>query len=289
MTMRITPEVISQNLLQAINATQNQLNKLQTEASTGQKFQVPSDNPQAVTSSMSYTTSLGLIKQYQQSSTAAQTLLQGSDTALSQAQTIWMQVLQTASEGANSTMTASNEQALAQQVSAAITGLSGVANTNLDGRYIFAGTNNQTAPWQNNTWSGNSNAIQFQVGYSTNVAVNVDGAVLFPSLFADLNSLQKALSQNPSAVATLLPTLQNDLTQLENARASVGANMQLVQQHQTRLTSLSQYLQENLASTMNVNMADVATLLAQEEQAYRAALTSGAQILPLSLLNFLGG
>ena len=287
--MRITPEIMSQVLLQSVNQTQSQLMQLEEQASTGQAFQIPSDNPTAVTQSISFTHGLALVGQYQQGVTTAQGWLNTADSTLSQGEQVWQQVMQVANEGANSTLNASGVSALQAEVQGAEQNLANLANEQYQGSYLFAGTNNQAPPWNaaTSTWSGNAGSVTMQVGSSTTVAVNVNGSTLFPQLFSDLQALNTALGQGPSAVHALMPALQNDLTALTTARTQVGSTLALVNQQASQLTSLQQDLQKNLANVTGANMAAVTTQLAQEETVYQAALSSGAQILPLSLANFL--
>lgn len=287
--MRITPEIVSQNLLTALNNTEQRLATLQEEAATGRAFQVPSDHPGRVAQSLSLTNSLALVQQYQAAGQSATSQLNAADAALAEVQQLMIQMQSTAVQGANATQTPTDEAALIKTVNAAITGIQGIANTQYNGGYLFAGTNNQTAPLNTTTgaWSGNNAAITFQIGSNTTVAVNVDGATLFPRLLADLRSLSTALASGSTQVQSMIPILQNDLTQVSNIRASVGARLDLVNQQASQLTTLSSTLKQNLSTTEGANMANVATLLTQEEQAYQAALQSGAQILPLSLLSFL--
>lgn len=287
--MRITPEIMSQVLLQSVNQTQTQLTQLEEQASTGQAFQIPSDNPAAVTQSISFTHGLALVSQYQQGVTAAQGWLNTADSALAQGEQVWEQVMQVANEGANSTLNSSDVKALQTEVQSAEQNLGNLANEQYQGSYLFAGTANQTPPWNATTatWSGNSGSINMQVGSGTTVAVNVNGSTLFPQLFSDLQALNTALGQGPSAVKATMPQLQTDLNSLANARTQVGSTLALVNQQSSQLTSLQQDLQQNLANVTGANMASVTTQLAQEETVYQAALSSGAQILPLSLANFL--
>jgi flagellar hook-associated protein 3 FlgL len=287
--VRITPEIMSQVLLSSINQTQTQLTQLEEEASTGQAFQLPSDNPEAVTQSISFTHSLDLVNQYQQGVTTAQGWLDAADSALANGEQVWDQVIQLANEGANSTLNQTDRTALQAQVTSAVRSLAGIANTQYAGVYLFAGTNNLTPPWNPTTatWSGNNGAVPVQVGSSTTVTVNVNGGAIFPTLFQTLSALETALGQGPAQVSAVIPQLETDLSLLVDARTQVGSTLALVNQHQTRLTTLAQDLQENLSRVDSANMADVTTLLAQEEQVYQAALTAGSQILPLSLASFL--
>ncbi|MGC8490044.1 MAG: hypothetical protein ACP5QO_17740 [Clostridia bacterium] len=61
----------------------------------------------------------------------------------------------------------------------------------------------------------------------------------------------------------------------------------MVNQQASQLTSLQQDLQKNLATVAGASMAAVTTQLGQEETVCQAALSSGAQLLPLSLASFL--
>ncbi|WP_028963353.1 flagellar hook-associated protein FlgL [Sulfobacillus thermosulfidooxidans] len=297
--MEITPIVLMNTLLQNVQTQYQRIGQLQEEASTGQRFQVPSDSPSRVTATMNLNTALAQTKAYETAATQAQNWLNTTSGALQNMQQIWQNVLNITVEASNNTLTATDREALAIQVQQAQKALGQLLNTRYEGTYIFNGYNSQTAPISSSGTTNfpTSQQLQtFQIGESSSVTVNLtgnenvgqpSGSNYFATIYNDLSGLQLAITQGASASQTYISTLKTDQSYLSTAQSIVGGRLERVNQTKTQLQSLSFNLNQTIAQISGANMASVTVQLAQEEQAYQAALQSGAQILPLSLLNFI--
>ncbi|MCY0878406.1 MAG: flagellar biosynthesis protein FlgL [Firmicutes bacterium] len=304
--MQITPLVISNTLLQNIQTQEAQIAQLQEEESTGQSFEVPDNNPLAAETTLNLNNTLSQLTAYTTSAQNAEGWLNQTSGALTSMITLWEQVLQTATQATNSTNSQADLNAMAESVSEMQANLGEILNTQYEGTYIFGGYQNLTPPvptGPNNqypasvTWPNTSGEAQlFEISSSTSVAVNLTGyenvgqpagTNYLAQAYNDLGSLVSAIQQGPQAVQALLPSLQNDLNYLTSAESLVGGRMQEVQNTLTQLQNASIDISQSIANVSGANMAQVTTQLAQEEDAYQAALQSGSQILSLSLLNFI--
>lgn len=318
--MQITPNVLMNTLLSNIQGQEQRLSALQQEVSTGQSFQVPSDNPSRVTNTMALNDTLSQVRSYQGSATAASNLLNETNGALQNIIHLTQSASALATQAANSTLNSGDLNAMQQTVKTDLTSLTQLLNSQYQGSYIFGGTNNVSPPLQTGgataTWnagaSGSQNLI-FQVGSNQQVTGNITGWELtstpngpgtvtptpsptpqnaFLTLYQDLKTFEQNLTPgstgvNVSAVQSSAHALRQDLSTMTTLQSVVGARLQRVQNSETQLSSLALNLKQSIAQYSSANMASVTIRLAQEEQAYQAALQSGSQILPLSLLNFI--
>ncbi|MCY0899169.1 MAG: flagellar biosynthesis protein FlgL [Firmicutes bacterium] len=304
--MQITPLVISNTLLQNIQNQELQIAQLQEEESTGQKFEVPANNPIAAETTLNLNNALSQLKSYTASAQSAQGWLNQTSGALTSMINLWDQVLQTATQATNSTNSQADLNAMAESVAEMQANLGEILDTQYESTYIFGGYQNLTPPvpvGANNqypasvTWPNTAGQAQlFEINSGTSVAVNLTGyeAVGQPagqnflaSAYNDLGSLVTAIQQGPAAVQAVLPSLESDLNHLTSAQSLIGGRLQQVQNTLTQLQNASADISESVANVSGANMAQVTTQLAQEEDAYQAALQSGSQILSLSLLNFI--
>ena len=297
MYSRITNQLMDNNLLQALNQTQQSQNNALTQIETGRTVNEPSDNPAAAALFSASQSQSSQVTQYLQNIVGVTGQLQTGDSALSSAVTLMNQAVTLATEGATGTLSSTDRQALAQQVAALQQQMVGVANTTFQGEYIFAGTAAGPAYKQDSTqpdgvlYQGNTSVNQVDIAPGASAAVNVPGSQIFQngsgSVFQALQDLQTALSTNNAAGAQTASTeISTALGQLDQQRVFYGATI-------NRLTSSTTFLQNeqsNITKQQNslvaADMASSATLLSEAETARNAVLAAGAQISRNSLLNY---
>ncbi len=307
--MQITPMILSNTLLQNIQNQESQISQLQQEVSTGQTFQVPSDNPIAAENALGLNNALSQIQTYTSSAQSAQGWLNQSSGVLSNMISLWDQAIQIATQAANSTNNASDLSAMAQTVSGIQKNFGQLLNTQYEGQYLFSGYQNGTAPitvasgtalvasgtTPNTVMSSTAgNALKFEINSGATVTVNLTGwesvgqtGNYFVNAYNDLGNLVTALTTGSPALQTVAQNLQNDLSNLTSAQSLVGGRLARVQNTLTQLGNASTDISQSLSNVASANMAQVTTQLAQEEDSYQAALQSGSKILSLSLLNFI--
>lgn len=303
--MQITPQVLMNTLLQNVQAQYQRIGHLQEDIATGQRFQMPSDSPARVTATMNVTNALSQTQAYENTAVQAQNWLNTTNGAVQNMQQIVQNVLRLTVQASNSSLTPTDLQALSEQVTQAQKALGQLLNTRYQGVYIFAGYHAQTPVINNNLqWQGpkTMQAQPFQIGEASSVTVNLTGwepvetnaspssapVNYFQKLYTDLGMLASQLRHQPTSqsLGIYIRKLQQDQGSLTTAQSIIGGRLERVSQTQSQLKSLALNLNQTIAHIAGTNMASITVQLTQEEQAYQAALQSGAQILPLSLLNF---
>lgn len=303
--MQITPTILANTLLQNVQTQESQIGQLQNEIATGQKFQVPSDNPMAAQETLTLNNALSNVNAFAASAKNAQGWLNQTSGALTSMIHLWNQVMQTAVTAANGTQNANDLTDLAQTIRSAQINLGQLLNTQYNNTYLFGGYQGSGAPVP----SGNPTSLaswpaalgqsqSFQIDTQSQVTVNLTGyedvgqaggssTNYFQQAYNDLGTLTTAIQQGPLATQQMLASLKSDLSNLVSAQALVGGRASRVQNTLNQLNSAQTDLSQSVANTSSANMAQVTTQLAEAEQSYQAALKSGAQVLPLSLLNFI--
>jgi len=297
--MRITQTQIVSDFLYNLNNTQNRISQLQTQLSTGQRVNVPSDDPEAADMILRLNVSIGRNEQFTQNVGAAQSMLSTTTNALDGVQQLLSQlqvVMAEAGDGAHATSLGT----LGDTVDGILSQAVGLANTEFEGKYVFGGTQTQAPPYvltpnaapppsETVTYNGNGAGIDYPVGEGLTQQANVTGQAAFggTSLFDTIIRVRDELKAGTVPTAADQTAVQNALNTVLNAAGSAGtiqqsldaATAQLTQQH-TQLLALRSAQQDTDVASATLN-------LTQEQTTLQAALAVGAKILPMSLVNFL--
>jgi flagellar hook-associated protein 3 FlgL len=199
---RSTDLLAQTRLIQQFNTGSLALQKLQTQISTGQRIATPGEDPGVAQRAM---TLQRLLEQKDQAKTnlqAAQSYLNATDTALSNVSTIINNVRSAAQAAASDTSSDASRQAAAQQVKEAITQLLNTANQQFRGRYLFAGSRQDVAPFAQTdagvVYNGNEGSLPSFVDLGLPYATNASGAQVFGTYSPEV---QGAVDLNPAVTA----------------------------------------------------------------------------------------
>jgi flagellar hook-associated protein 3 FlgL len=188
--MRITENHIVSQFLLNLGKTRSRIDLLNLQLSAQKKILKVSDDPEGASAVLRLDGDLSRNDQYSRSVTDGQSMLKTTadslQTAADAVQTVKGVVAGSVNLGDPQLITQ-----LADQVDHYLDTLLDVANTQFNGKYIFAGTNTTTAPFvlqtvgnppsQTVAYTGNAGQIQYQVGEGIFQAVNVDGQSAFMS------------------------------------------------------------------------------------------------------------
>src|SRR5580692_5574568 len=119
----------------------------QTQLSTGLKVNVVSDSPDVVAPLLQAQASLSTAQQITSNLGQVSTEVNTGEQSLETATSLYDQVQSLSAEGATGTQTASGRAGIAQQLQSIEQQMVGLANTSVNGRYIFAGDTDQTQPY----------------------------------------------------------------------------------------------------------------------------------------------
>jgi flagellar hook-associated protein 3 FlgL len=187
--MRITESRIAADFLTNVANTQNRINDLQNQLSTGKRVNEPSDDPEAADLILRLNASIARNEQFSRNIGGAQSMLSASTGALDSMQQLIAQLQATMTQAENGTETTSLPT-LADTVDGYLNQAIALANTEFNGKYVFGGTQTQTPPYtlapnaapppsQVVTYTGNTGQIDYAVGEGQTQAVNVTGQEAF--------------------------------------------------------------------------------------------------------------
>jgi flagellin-like hook-associated protein FlgL len=205
------------SFLADLSNTESRISAANLQLSSGYRVNEASDDPGAIASIIGYQSQIDNITQVQTNLNQASTVASVADGALSTTSTLLNQLTSIAAQGSNSTTTASTRTILAQRVQAIAQQLVGIANTSVQGKFIFGGDAPATQPYTYN-WSSPGGAVPASNVPTTNTATIQDasGAKTIPGLTA------RQIFGSPSSGASLAGNSQV-LTAL-NATFVVGAS-----------------------------------------------------------------
>ena len=189
----IPNQLIASQIVNNINTLQDQLNTVEQQVETGQQLTTPGQNPTATAIVLPLQQQLASQTQYQNNLTVDASLLQSTDSALQGVSTAVSQANSLLLSGLGTTSNASENQALAGQVSTIIQGLVNTANTTFQGQYLFGGSNTQTAPFQILSngivrYNGDQSSINSNVDVGLVAPNNTDGITAFGAISTPVGS-----------------------------------------------------------------------------------------------------
>ncbi|WAM33059.1 flagellar hook-associated protein FlgL [Caldicellulosiruptor morganii] len=313
--MRITNNMMVNNFLINLNKNLARLDDLQFKMATGKKIRYPSDDPVITARSLRLRTDVSEIEQLQKNVDDATSWVDTTESALADITESLQRIRELAVRGANGTNTKEDMAQIAKEVSQIKEHIIQVGNTNYAGRYIFSGFKTDTAPLKDDgsfsdtgdfSSSGGypvdpatgKNIIKYEVMKANFIEINKTANQVFyiqgeadenkGNLFKVLDNLINALnSGDVNTVNSLLSDLDRHIDNVVAQRGDVGALQNRLELIKNRLSDDNVNFTALLSNNEDVDMAEIIMKLKTAENVYRAALQTGAQILPPTLLDFL--
>lgn len=294
--------------LQGISNLQTEQTQVQRELSSGYQVLDASDAPAQTPELVNLGSSLAQVQEYQTNLTRVQSEASTADQSLGSAITLVQNAQTLAVEGANTTTTAATRQILATQIQNIQQQLVSTANTTVEGRYIFGGDNDTSAPYQYDATSA-TGVDQLTPQNSTQTITNPSGQTVYQPLsaqtifnpvdatgaptasstFAALQSLATALSANDSTgIASAIDSLGTASTYLNQQQAYYGTSEQRLTSEQNTSANQVTALQVQISNIRDTNETQAATQLTQLSTDESAAYAAQAAIPVKSLFDYLG-
>jgi flagellar hook-associated protein 3 FlgL len=184
--MRITNQMISNNLLWNLNSTLRALEKVNKQITSTLTAAKPSEDPVAVTKALRIKSNMVANTQYEKNAKDAVEWLNATDTALQSIKKDLDTVRERVLSAANDTNTnASGRPEIGVEVREILLGVVEAINTNIGGQYIFGGTNTTEPPCTMYgaldplTWRDNNSQNFYEVGMGITIGVNTTAEDVF--------------------------------------------------------------------------------------------------------------
>lgn len=231
----------SMRFLESLRQMETRLSRAQREATTGKRITSPSDAPDSISSLLEARAGLARLEQIQTNLGRIKSETDGAEQALQNAVRLFDEVRTLGMSGASGVQTALTRQGIAGQLGSILERLVGLANTNVGGRYVFAGDHDtnlaydpadltQSPPWgpylgtPSTRHAQHPTGVLFRVGMSAEEIFNNPNPGL--SVFAGIENLRQALLANDEdAMRGALAPLA-DLSAHLNAALSFHGNVQ---------------------------------------------------------------
>jgi len=184
--MRVTTNSLYSKFIYDQQTTFNELNKVTNQLSTGMKISQINDNPEIFTDTLRLDDESNTLTQVVKTSKTAQEFANNTDTTMNDMMktltSFKTKLLQAASAVNNNT---SNE-ALADELEGLKNHLQQLANTSINGKFLFSGTAFDTKPIDSaGNYHGNDKHIKAKLGSFVEQSYNIDGATLFQGIDKD--------------------------------------------------------------------------------------------------------
>lgn len=292
----------SQNFLAGLNQIQQKLQTTQTELTTGLQINNVSDAPSEIADIWQLNSELDQTNQIDTNLGQVQTEVNTAESSLESAVTLVDQAATYGAEGASDTSSATARQDLANNLGAILQQLVAIANTTVEGRYIFSGDTDQTQPYTIDL-TQSSPVSAYQGSASTREILGPDGTT-FPvaltaqqifdpsdaedNVFTSITDLMQGLQANDdNQISAALADVQSANTYLNQQLAFYGTVQDRVQGEQTFGQNYTTQLQTQLAGIQDANEAEDITNMTQAQTQFQAALSSEAQLPRTTLFDFL--
>ena len=186
--MRIATDSYTNSMLNEFSLLKSQQVNLQNQVATGLSVSAPSDNPDAMETTLDDLSSQATQQQYSSNISTAQSQANSVYSVLQSLQTLTSQAQTIATEAGSGTASQTDLNNYATQVSGLIQQALQLVNTKdpSTGQYLFGGTNSGQQPYSATTdangnvtgvtYQGNSSVNQTQVSAGVTVGVEVPGA-----------------------------------------------------------------------------------------------------------------
>ncbi len=310
--MRITANSITDTLLNEYSSLGARQNMLQTQAATGQRIQFPEDDPSAVRRVLDLQTESSANTQYLRNITIMQ---EASNVSYGVMKSL-KKVSDRAGELAilaDGTKAPADLKVYGAELNELIKQAVQTANSQDQGNYILSGTTSSVPPFvmttdsagmvTSVTYQGNQSVASNEISNGVTVSAQTIGAnssgtgprgLITDSrygadFFNHLISLRDNLnSGNIAAIAaTDRSALKNDEENFLYHAASIGAVQSRLDAAASILSSRNLELDKLVSKDVDADLADTLTKLSQTQNAYKAALQSGATMLNVSLMDYL--
>jgi flagellar hook-associated protein 3 FlgL len=292
----------NQKFVDNLRRITDRLNNDQLQISSGLRMRQVSDSPDQVSVLLQARAALSSSQQISSNLGNVKSEVDMGEQTLQSAVQLFDQVQTLAAQGSTGTQTAAARATLAQQLQSIEQQYVGLANTSIEGRFIFSGDGDQTQPYTYDITQTNP-VSPYQGALSTRVALHPNGTT-FPvaltaqqifdsadpttNVFGALSGLITALKNNDQAatltsmdgLAKVAQHLNNQLAFYGTTQSKIDSAIDFAASQQTSLKSEISGLQDADISASILDMT-------QTETQQQAALQSKAQIPRSTLFDFL--
>ena len=310
MGMTISTSNFYQTTTDQLGAVQTNLTKIESQLASGTQNTKPSDDPNKAALILNIKSQIDRQTGYQDTITTVSSRLQTQDTALQNVTTLLSQFNQLAVQAASDTVSPTDRQTIAKQMTQLKAQIVSDANTqDGTGNYVFAGGRSDQPAYStdtngNVTYRGDQNTMQVSVGDSLKITMNTPGSTAFTNVIRDdpkggqmgvgffqsLNDLIGSVNNSDTVnIQRGIGELKTLSQGVNDALANIGSNEALATNQSSVLSEATLRLNTTLSTIQDLNYTQAITKMNQDQLALQAAQSAFAQIAKNTLFNYING
>lgn len=299
--MRIANKMIYDHIVTQLNSTATAMANANKVISTGKRINDLSDDPVGLVTVLDLRGSLANMEQLQDNISMGRSWLNMGESVLGETEEILTQAKTLAIEMSSSSREAADRAMSAEVVDGYMREILSLANTQVSGRSIFAGTKTDTDPFYYDetgtgevVYNGNSTPFAIQLGSGIQVDIGRDGREIYGTnwddnnIFKTLVDFKTALeTDDVAAIQGIIDKLETHLETIRSVSADTGSKSIRLDVKERIVEDLTLSYTERTSSIEDADIAEAVVNLQSKELAYQAALSSSAKVMNLSLVNYL--
>ncbi len=287
--MRVANSTIYDVIKYNLGNISEELNHANKVVSTGKRISEPSDDPVGLTQVLNIKSALSNFEQLGRNMDMGKSWLIASESAATNVQDLVSDAKALCVQMASSNTGAAQRISASENVRNMLEEVISLANTELNGRYIFSGSKTDATPFdQDGTYNGDGNPFEIRIGRDSSVEVGSDGEAVFGSVISTLSDLKDALaSDDVDGIQTAMDNLDADFDHISKKISDVGSKMVRMEIKEAIFQDLKINNTERLSKIEDADLAEAIIDLEEKKLAYQAALSSSANVMQLSLVDYL--
>jgi len=306
--MKVTQLEITRNLLTDLEKLNRSFADVNRQLSSHKKLNTLSDSPFGSASLVNITEQALRLDTYRFNVINSSFQLKTAESALNAVNNIFTSINVLGMQAANEPIPTDGRKAILNEIESLRDELIARGNTQVEGRYIFAGSLVNVAPFELDiirnsagektgetfSYNGNDNVHSIPIGDGVEVVAGVSGQKALGAVFDAVNDLIAALetaiaNDNADGIGAALEAFGSALSELGAARGQIGASLSMVERMSAMIDTRDGVLREQRSNLEDANIYEVAIRLGQLQTAINAALSSGGAILQQnSLFDIIG-
>ena len=299
--MRVAHLTVYHNIMRNLGKNYEALSEANHRVSSGKKIYKLSDDPVGMVTVLDLRSSLQNIDQLGRNIGMGRSWLDMGESALTQIEDMISDTQSLCVEMSSATKGTSERASAAPVVDNTLREMLTLTNTQVNGRYIFSGTNTDVEPFfydESGTgevlYQGNGTAFSVKIGEEYNVAVGRNGEEIIGAnwddgnIFKTLVDLKNALSNDDvGGIQNALGNLENHAHSIRSLIADTGSKINRMTVKEEIISDLELAYRTRKTELEDADMTEAIMQLEGKELAYQAALASSTKMLNMSILNFL--
>jgi len=295
--MRVTSMMKTTQLLGNLRNMNSNIQDWQNKLATGQRIHRPGDDPVGISYQMRYDTELSRSDEYLENTRTGSGILKTMDSLMQQANDVLKRAKVITQQASNGTVPADVRATIAAEMRQLREQMVLIGNSSYNGRYLFNGQKTDQAPYNSGTAASDivDKGVYFlNVSPSVTVPVSLNGEEIFGTAGGANNTFQILDDTIAHLDADRQDLILADMDRFDIAAdriskmwAEIGARANRFELVENRILDQQVSLKELRGKVADVDMPEAIMQLKIQENVLQAALSTGARISQLSLIDFI--